>query len=464
VKDLSRQNAGTENPFANAGRAGENERAARLRGFEAVFRDGASLRNSFARPNEIYMTNANRADIVFKAPLDASGKVFTIFAKEAHIQNDNLQQRDQATASNPDFLIFRDLFDVIVAYVHIDGEPVPGGDFDIQSLNEVLPPVPPLLRPIAEKELVVEQDEADRVGVETGSRRTRTISYSGTGPTHLPHVEVPDDFARQHPELENLVWFEYEGLKILLQPFNGTMAINPDFDLSHNPEPAPARKFSAHDPVRPQVTVNTAEEWVVYNCSMTMWGHTDRERLPQPGSYLFRHVSYPISRAEGEERFANDPAFRITSKAADHPFHIHINPIWVLRIDVPDQHGELHNVLPEPMWMDTVAIPRNGGRVVFRTRFDDFVGEWVNHCHVLLHEDNGMMQTIECSDDPARANFRPRTRTASHTMTGAAVDAIYPRPSLELMYRQNMSFVDLSQVGGQEYPGFDFPVPRLEES
>ena len=62
-----------------------------------------------------------------------------------------------------------------------------------------------------------------------------------------------------------------------------------------------------------------------------------------------------------------------------------------MRIEVPDEHGNLHNVLSEPMWMDTVAIPRNGGRVVFRTRFDDFVGKWVNHCHVLSHEDAGMM-------------------------------------------------------------------------
>jgi hypothetical protein len=151
----------------------------------------------------------------------------------------------------------------------------------------------------------------------------------------------------------------------------------------------------------------------------------------------------------------------VSVKGNDHPFHIHINPVWVLRIEVPDENGELHNVLPEPMWMDTVAIPRNGGRVVFRTRFDDFVGKWVNHCHVLMHEDNGMMQEVECTDDASRVNYNTRDKSASHSMSSAEVDAIYPRPSLELMYTQNLSFVDPNEMGYQDFPGFELQVPKL---
>ncbi len=170
-----------------------------------------------------------------------------------------------------------------------------------------------------------------------------------------------------------------------------------------------------------------------------------------------------MSRAEGQRRFWEDPEFQITTKAADHPFHIHINPMWVLRIDVPDENGVLHNVLPEPRWMDTAPIPRNGGRVVFRTRFDHFVGTWVHHCHILLHEDMGMMQTLECVDDAESVNYRPRTRAASHSMTGAEVDAIYPPPSLDVMYGQTMRFVDPNEIGRQVYPGFDLGVPKLTE-
>jgi len=464
IKDLSRQNAGTENPLASAARPGENEITRWLRSYESVWTDGDALRRAFVRPNELYLTNANRADVFFKAPLDAAGKVFTIFAKEAHLHNDNFQRRLQGRARNPDFGVSRDLFDVVVGYIHVTGDPVEGGDFDIQSLGSSLPPVPPLLLPVAEHELEVRAAEARLTGAKPGSRRTRTISYSGTGGNTFPVHHVPNDFAQQHPELEKLTWSVYQDVPILVQNLTASMGINTEFDLAYNPEPMPPRKFGHDDPYRSRVLVNTAEEWVLYNSSMTLWGHTDRERFPQPGSYNNRFRSYPITREQGQRLYAEDPEFMITVRATDHPFHIHVNPMWVLRIDVPDAKGELHNILAEPTWMDTVPIPRNGGRVVFRSRFDDFVGTWVNHCHILLHEDNGMMQAMECTDDARQVNYRPRPKVASHAMSGAEVDAIYPKPSLEIMYRQNIQFVDPSDVGGYEFPGFPFDVPRLDET
>jgi len=464
IKDLARQNAGMENPLAAPARPEDNEITRWLRAYESVWKSGDSLRRAFVRPNEVYLTNANRADVFFKAPLDAAGKVFTIFAKEAHLHNDNFQRRLQGRAHNPQFGVARDLFDVIAGYIHVSGNPVEGGNFDVQSLSEVLPPVPPLLLPVRESELQVPAAEARLTGVEPGSRRTRTISYSGLGGNTFPMHTVPKGFTQQHPELKKLTWSIYEDVPILLQNLTASMGINTEFDLAFNPEPMAPRKFAHNDPYRSRMLIDTAEEWVLYNSSMMLWGHTDRGRFPQPGSYKDRFRSYPITRAEGQKLFAEDPEFMITARATDHPFHIHVNPMWVLRIDVPDENGELHNILPEPTWMDTVAIPRNGGRVVFRSRFEDFVGTWVNHCHILQHEDNGMMQAVECTDDPRRVNYRPRQKVASHGMTGAEVDAIYPKPSLEVMYRQNIRFVDPNDVEPYEYPGFDFEVPQLTKS
>ena len=34
------------------------------------------------------------------------------------------------------------------------------------------------------------------------------------------------------------------------------------------------------------------------------------------------------------------------------------------------------------------------GYVKIRTRFDDFTGLFVFHCHILAHEDRGMMQLV----------------------------------------------------------------------
>lgn len=75
----------------------------------------------------------------------------------------------------------------------------------------------------------------------------------------------------------------------------------------------------------------------------------------------------------------------------------------------------------------------------------------------------GMMQAVECTNDARRVNYHPRHRAASHSMSAAEVDAIYPKPSLEVMYRQNIQFVDPSDVGGYEFPGFAVDVPQLDE-
>lgn len=74
-----------------------------------------------------------------------------------------------------------------------------------------------------------------------------------------------------------------------------------------------------------------------------------------------------------------------------------------------------------------------------------------------------MMQIVECTDDPSKVNYKTRPKTASHKMTGKQVDAIYPKPSLELMYTQNLSFIDPDELGYQEYPGFELEIPTLKD-
>ncbi len=463
IRDLSRQNAGTRNPLDRVPASGEDPMRAMLKNVEDCYRDGDSLRNLFDRPNEIFMTNANRADVFFKAPVDAAGKVFTVFAQEFPLVTDNFQQRYQIgiatgrsgfTAGNPA------PFDVVVGWVRVAGDVVPGGNFDVMSLRDTLPPVPPFLQPVQDDELRVPASEATRRGVRAGSVRTRVISYSGYGPTDFPLIEVPEAFARQHPELKGRLWDEINGARVLLPPFSRTMAVNGEFDLATVPNPPAPEKFGHHDPHHPRALVNTAEEWVLYNCSISLWSHTNTDTFKQPGQYGLHYQAFPLSRADGQARFARDPYFQITTKGADHPFHIHVNPCWVTRIDVPDEQGRLHNVLSAPQWMDTVSIPR-GGRVIFRSRFADYVGMWVNHCHILMHEDHGMMQAVESVPRAEGANYKPRARAASHAMSADEVNAIYPPPSLELMYRQSMSFVDSSPDLGQVFPGFPLEVPRI---
>ena len=72
-----------------------------------------------------------------------------------------------------------------------------------------------------------------------------------------------------------------------------------------------------------------------------------------------------------------------------------------------------------------------------------------------------MMQIIESTDDATRVNYVARSSVASFDASADAVDRIYPPPSPEQCYRQNVRFTDLT-LPGQVYPGFDVEVPRLE--
>ena len=109
-----------------------------------------------------------------------------------------------------------------------------------------------------------------------------------------------------------------------------------------------------------------------------------------------------------------------------HPFHIHVNPFQILEVGDPTgslssvlsfnsaQFGDWSKVqfpsqkvfvLPAPwVWWDTFPLPlaesaTKPGYIRFRTWFTDFAGKFVDHCHILAHEDRGMMQLIEVVDN-----------------------------------------------------------------
>ncbi len=75
-----------------------------------------------------------------------------------------------------------------------------------------------------------------------------------------------------------------------------------------------------------------------------------------------------------------------------HPFHIHEVSFEVISIGGAAQ--------PPGTIMDTIWIPKDT-EVVIRMRFLGWPGKTVFHCHILPHEDTGMMQNI-LYIDPAR--------------------------------------------------------------
>ena len=70
----------------------------------------------------------------------------------------------------------------------------------------------------------------------------------------------------------------------------------------------------------------------------------------------------------------------------DHPFHLHGFQFQVLDRDgVPESYRS---------WKDMLNIPKHSSARII-VRYDDYPGKWMFHCHILDHEDHGMMGVLE---------------------------------------------------------------------
>src|SRR5918994_749953 len=72
--------------------------------------------------------------------------------------------------------------------------------------------------------------------------------------------------------------------------------------------------------------------------------------------------------------------------AEQHPFHLHVDDFQVVSVN-----GQPYNAAN---LQDIVVLPA-GGEVVIRIPFMDYPGKFVFHCHILFHEDHGMMAVVD---------------------------------------------------------------------
>jgi FtsP/CotA-like multicopper oxidase with cupredoxin domain len=122
---------------------------------------------------------------------------------------------------------------------------------------------------------------------------------------------------------------------------------------------------------------------------------TNERRITFQGQILTAPVSFSLDSMVFDPR---RPAQRVRVGTVEdwtlvnqdvfqHPFHIHVNPFQVIEINGAP--------VAEPIWWDTFVLPAHGTvkvRMFFRP---DVTGVTVYHCHILPHEDNGMIATFE---------------------------------------------------------------------
>jgi FtsP/CotA-like multicopper oxidase with cupredoxin domain len=178
-------------------------------------------------------------------------------------------------------------------------------------------------------------------------------------------------------------------------------------DTSVNP---PVQKFS-NLPIKVQVNPTTKIE---VKTNMSQYFTIDNEQFHEDKFYQ------TVVLGDQEEW----TVYNMT--AGTHPFHIHVNPFQVTEIFDPNVDPVNPVKYPNPVWMDVINIPAAlsikvtpepagsapinavklgpdnkaalPGYIKFRSRFVDFTGTYVLHCHILDHEDRGMMQLVRVID------------------------------------------------------------------
>jgi FtsP/CotA-like multicopper oxidase with cupredoxin domain/peroxiredoxin len=127
----------------------------------------------------------------------------------------------------------------------------------------------------------------------------------------------------------------------------------------------------------------------------------------------------------------NDPTF------GGHPFHIHVNPFQIMSFT--DSNGKT-TMFKDTIFRDTLFIPDNASYTI-RSRYQDLTGLSVFHCHILDHEDQGMMVPIKLVQ-PGDAN------NGGIDPSSLLAQADYPAPALTLPDAHGTP-VDLKQFKGR---------------
>ncbi|GAA2123453.1 multicopper oxidase family protein [Kocuria atrinae] len=145
--------------------------------------------------------------------------------------------------------------------------------------------------------------------------------------------------------------------------------------------PGPVLRDLREEPVAARRTLDFA-------MGMGMGGMMGGMRGPgQMMSFTIDGRPFDAERTDQRVRVGTVEEWTLTnSSPMDHPMHLHVWPMQVVT--------EAGREVAAPRWLDVVNVPAFG-EVTVRVAFDDFAGRTVYHCHILDHEDLGMMGTLE---------------------------------------------------------------------
>ncbi len=135
------------------------------------------------------------------------------------------------------------------------------------------------------------------------------------------------------------------------------------------------------------------------------------------GDFVINGVSLDMNVINVTIPLDNTEVWTITNNSAiAHPFHIHDIQFNILSVNGAEPHPTVQG------WKDTFLVPAGGGEIKIITQFTDFADDtipYMYHCHMLTHEDNGMMGQFVVVD--------PNANVVDNNLKGGFV--LFPNPS-----------------------------------
>ncbi len=139
------------------------------------------------------------------------------------------------------------------------------------------------------------------------------------------------------------------------------------------------------------------------------------------GPFYFNDSTFNMMRVDYQIPINNIEVWKLVNKTmVAHPFHMHDVQFFVI-----DRNGNPPGQ-EEKGRKDVVLVPP-GDSLMFITKFEDFTDSvipYMYHCHILMHEDDGMMGQFM-----VRSNFTGITETKLNN----SVVSIFPNPAKDVV-------------------------------
>jgi len=276
------------------------------------------------------------------------------------------------------------------------------------TLNGQTTPVITMRRGEVQRWRMLNAAEGKLISLQLTGHELHHIGYDGLA---IPAPRrVRDTFIEPGARVEALVQAQYPGrYELILTPATSQLPYLRGWDQALGPEQPAGADGTVWQEVVPRVVA--VVEVLPERADMALPTSLPAYDPPLKPIAKRRRVEYTVHRradhqfvAFGIDGRPFDPAnapYRMRVDTAEewtivngaderfvHVFHIHVNPFLVTHVN-----GQR---LPTPVWRDTFALgPHLGDSFTFVMNIDDFTGKTVEHCHVLTHEDLGMMEALE---------------------------------------------------------------------